>query len=57
MESFDAMYANIGVFGNALVGSAVFNGDFIFSQQGKNINDWPWTESTHYENFNADFIK
>lgn len=57
MESFDAMYANIGVFGNALVGSAVFNGDFIFSQQGKNINNWPWTESTHYENFNADFIK
>lgn len=36
MQSFDAIYANIGVFGNALVGSAVFNGDYMFSQLGIN---------------------
>lgn len=38
MQSFDAIYANIGVFGNALVGSAVFNGDYMFSQSGINKN-------------------
>lgn len=36
LQSFDAIYANIGVFGNALVGSAVFNGDYMFSQLGIN---------------------
>lgn len=36
MQSFDAIYANIGVFGNALVGSAVFNGHYMFSQLGIN---------------------
>lgn len=50
MESFDAMYANIGVFGNALVGSAVFNGDYMFSQQGIDSNG---DTSSHYENFNS----
>lgn len=57
MESFDAMYANIGVFGNALVGSAVFNGDYMFSQQGKNPNTYPWSDSTHYENFDKELIE
>lgn len=34
MESFDAIYANIGVFGTALVGSAVFWDDWVYSQRG-----------------------
>ena len=34
MEYFNAIYADIGVFGNALVGKAVFNGNWMFSQQG-----------------------
>ena len=34
MESFDAIYANIGVFGTALVGSAVFWDDWMYSQRG-----------------------
>ena len=38
MQSFDAIYANIGIFGSALVGSAVFNGDYMFSQLGINKN-------------------
>lgn len=49
MEAFDAIYANIGIFGNALVGSAVFNGDYIFSQQGIRANG---NNSTSYQNFN-----
>lgn len=35
METFKAIYADIGVFGNALVGNAVFNGKYIFSQLGE----------------------
>lgn len=34
MESYNAIYADIGVFGNALVGKAVFNGNWMFSQLG-----------------------
>lgn len=48
MEAFDAIYANIGVFGNALVGSAVFNGNYIFSQQGIDVNG---NASSRYEYF------
>ncbi len=51
MEAFDAIYANIGVFGNALVGSAVFNGNYIFSQQGIKANG---TASTNYQDFNRE---
>lgn len=48
LEAFDAIYANIGIFGNALVGSAVFNGDYMFSQQGI---DSSGSASSHYEGF------
>lgn len=34
-NSFDAIYSNIGVFGQALVGSAVFYENFVFSQKGR----------------------
>lgn len=34
MEGFDAIYANVGVIANGLIGSAVFNGWYMFSQQG-----------------------
>lgn len=57
MESFDAMYANIGVFGNALVGSAVFNGDYMFSQQGyaiRFVDTMIRIDTTHYENFDPE---
>ena len=43
LESFDAIYANVGIFGNALVGSAVFNGNYMFSQHGEG----------NYENFDG----
>ena len=43
MESFEAIYADVGVFKQALVGSAVFHGDYVYSQQG--INGTNYTES------------
>lgn len=33
-ESFKALYTSIGIIENGLVGSAVFNNEFMFSQQG-----------------------
>lgn len=51
LEAFDAIYSSIGVFGNALVGSAVFNGNYMFSQQGI---DSSGQSSTAYDNFNPD---
>ena len=51
MEGYDAIFANVGVIANGLIGSAVFNGDYMFSQQGIDSTGAP---STHYENFNTD---
>ena len=50
-NSFDAIYSNIGVFGQALVGSAVFYENFVFSQQGKNASNG---NTSSYENFNTE---
>lgn len=47
-EMFEAIYADIGVFKHALVGSAVFWKHFVFSQQGVDNNGNP---DTDYENF------
>lgn len=33
-ESFEAIYSKVGIIANGLVGSAVFNNDFMFSQMG-----------------------
>lgn len=49
MESFDAIYANIGVFGYALVGSAVFWDEWVYSQQGTDVQG---DASTAFERFN-----
>ena len=60
IEAFDAMYAEIGILGNALVGSAVFNGDYMFSQQGymlKISDDMIRVDTTHYENFDPEVIQ
>ena len=32
-EGYEAIYTKIGIIANGLIGSAVFNGDFMFSQQ------------------------
>ena len=50
-EMFEAIYAQIGVFNQALVGSAVFFGEYVFSQSGRDAKGKP---STNYELFNPD---
>ena len=50
-NSFDAIYSNIGVFGQALVGSAVFYENFIFSQKGKTPTNG---DTDLYQNFNSE---
>ena len=50
-DMFDAIFTKIGIISNGLIGSAVFNGDYMFSQQGinpKNSN----AITTEYQNFN-----
>lgn len=51
MDMFDAIYSDIGIFNQALVGSAVFYQDYIFSQQGVE-NGAP---SSNYQNFGSTF--
>lgn len=51
IEGFDAVFTKILIASNGLVGSAVFNGDYLFSQTGYNpTNNNAIT--TEYENFN-----
>lgn len=47
-EMFDAIYTQIGIIENGSVGSAVFNGDYVFSMQGKDRNG---IYSSSYEEF------
>ncbi len=56
LEAFEAIYAKVGIIANGLIGSAVFNSDYMFSQQGiKYIEDSDGIISSHrssnYENF------
>lgn len=53
LEAFEALYTKVGIIGNGLIGSAVFNDVYMFSQQGVDENG---DVSTHYENFNKDSI-
>lgn len=48
LEGFEALYTKVGIIANGLIGSAVFNGDYMFSQQGVDQNG---TESDKYERF------
>lgn len=50
-DSFEAIYAKIGIIANGLIGSAVFNGDYMFSQQGVDSNG---TATSNYEGFGTD---
>lgn len=49
-DGFNAVYAKIGIIANGLIGSAVFNGDWMFSQQGIDANG---SFSIDYKNFDA----
>lgn len=50
-EMFEAVYADVGVFNQSLIGSAVFWEEYIFSQQGI---DTDGNASAHFENFMLD---
>ena len=47
METYNAIYSDIGVFGHALVGKWVFYEDYMFSQ----IGTLDGVESDNYEDF------
>lgn len=48
-ESFKALYTQIGIIENGMIGSAVYNNEFMFSQQG--LESDGITYSTDYEKF------
>lgn len=50
-EGYEAIYTKIGIIANGLIGSAVFNGNYMFSQQGVDANG---VMTTAYENFGTD---
>ena len=50
MDFYESIFAKIGIIDNGIIGSAVFNGDYMFSQQGINNKG---VYSTSYEKFNA----
>ena len=52
-ESFEAIYAKIAMIDNGTIGSAVYSGDYMFSQQGV---DKDGNESPYFENFNPEHI-
>lgn len=53
MEQFDAVYAKILIADNGTLGKFVFNGDYMFSQQGV---DYLYNEVDNYEDFGNDSI-
>lgn len=54
LEAFDAIYANVGVIANGLIGAAVFNGNYMFSQYGEgNYEDFPTGTSNPYNEPNG----
>lgn len=50
-DGFNAIFTKIGIIENGLIGSAVFNGDWMFSQQGLNASG---VFSTDYQTFDGD---
>lgn len=40
-ESFKALYTSIGIIENGMIGSAVYNNEFMFSQQGVDVDGDP----------------
>jgi hypothetical protein len=52
MATFEAIYADIGIIKEALVGPLVFHGNYVFSQDGKGANN---DNLTNYEKALAAF--
>lgn len=49
IDALEATFTKLGIIANGLIGSAVFNGDFMFSQQGINSDG---DNTSNYEDFN-----
>lgn len=56
-EHFEAIYAKIGVIPNALIGSFVYNGNWMYSQQGKTASGTPDSYEDHVESISLNFQK
>lgn len=52
MDQFDAVISRLGVFGQALIGSAVFYNDWVISQRGYNRSTSQY--DSNYQNFDED---
>ena len=51
-EHFNALYASIGIIANGMIGSSVYNNEFMYSQQGKTLDkDGKRVASSNYEDF------
>lgn len=53
LDAFEALYTKIGIIANGLIGSAVFNGNYMFSQQGIDASG---QTSTQYQNFDPEIL-
>ena len=53
MEKFETIYTKLLIANNGTIGSFVFNGDYMFSQQGV---DYLYNEVDNYEDFGNDSI-
>lgn len=53
VEKFEAIYTKLLIANNGTIGSFVFNGDYMFSQQGV---DYLYNEVDNYEDFGNDSI-
>lgn len=53
MEKFEAIYTKLLIANNGTIGGFVFNGDYMFSQQGV---DYLYNEVDNYEDFGNDSI-
>lgn len=51
LDAFEALYTKIGIIANGLIGSAVFNGNYMFSQQGIDASG---QISIQYQNFDPE---
>lgn len=54
-EHFEAIFAKIGIISNGMIGSAVYNNEFMFSQQGINPSSGN-VSTTDYQNFDPQHI-
>lgn len=55
ITSFKFLITDLIIADNGTVGSAVFNGDYMFSKQGAFISDGNFTSSSAYENFDPEY--